>query len=80
MNAEMKKLVVDKINANRKLTLENQVQAIAVNIQQQLDYMVNNANGAKANIAASRKQIEALNGTLGQPLTAEEIFGKEEVK
>lgn len=77
MNAEMKKMVVDKINENRRKNLENQVATIACNIQQQLDYLKNQQNAVKINIEANRKQLEALNGAMYEPLTADDIFGKE---
>lgn len=77
MNAEMKKMIVDKVNENRRKSLENQVATIALNIQQQLDYLKNQQNSVKVNIEANRKQLEALNGALYEPLSAEDIFGRE---
>ncbi len=74
MNAEVQKLVVDKINELRKKNAENQITALATNIVQQLDYAANQSKAADINIEQTRKQIEALNGMLITPLTAEQIF------
>lgn len=81
MDAEIKKLVVDKVNELRKKNAETQIANLASQIVSQLDYAKNTSNqavlAAKQNIESYRKQIEALNGTAVQTLTAEEIFGKE---